>query len=476
MTRNKGIWFSSIMVLLTICLALGGCGKKQNQSAEKLGAAGVYPENGLPKDKIDLGFIFPVQGLGKDYFQHAVDTFQEKFPNVNINVRYIESGAVEYGTIIQSLVQSGDDKEMPDWIYGLAGEAREISLINGKRMEPQDELWERAFYDKPDLLVKDGTLGERDKLFSYGHMYALSHSASISGVYFNQDFFKKHALNMSPKNWNEYLDLCAKIKALNVNPLVMAGKFAYAYFKGSWGAIPYIAGGEQFLKDEYNYADNLYLQPAFVESMEKLDQFARLGYLHPGTISFDHTQSQMELIQGKAAMVTVGAWVANEMKEVTPKDFKWGFMPFPANNSPEQSQVITTTSYFNGWIWKNRPEINKQWAKEFNLWLLNLDVQKKLAYYGGVPFRKDFAEDPKNLEGISPSVAVAMEVIRDPKIKVVNAGIRDPKKRNLVKNEAEMAKVQKILGDSYIALISGKITPKQAAQKVNSHYMRGLGK
>lgn len=111
----------------------------------------------------------------------------------------------------------------------------------------------------------------------------------------------------------------------------------------------------------------MYLQEAYIQSLEKLAQFAHLEYLHPGTVSFDHTQSQMELIQGKAAMVSVGAWVANEMKEVTPADFKWGFMPFPANDNQKQSQVITTTSYFNGWIWKEKPEINKKWAKEFNL-------------------------------------------------------------------------------------------------------------
>ena len=463
-----------VSLFFLLCLVLGGCGKKQSQFKVKVAGGGVYPENGLPKDEIDLEFIFPVQGLGKDYFQYAVDTFQEKFPNVNINVRYIESGAVKYGNIIQALMQSNDDEGMPDWIYGLAGESREISAINGNKLEIQDELWERSFYDNPDLLVKDGVLADRDKLFSYGHMYALSHSASLSGVYFNKIFFEQYALNAQPKDWNEYLDLCAKIKAQNVNPLVMAGKFAYSYFRGSWGAIPYIVGGDQFLKDEYNYAENLYLQPAFVESMKKLDQFSRLDYLHPGTISFDHTQSQMELIQGKAAMVTVGAWVANEMKEVTPDDFRWGFMPFPGNDSFEQHQVIITNSFFNGIIWKNKPELNKKWAKEFSLWLLNLDVQKKLADHGGVPFRKDYAEDPSNLEGISPSVAVVMEAIRDPKIKIVHAGIRDPQKKKLVKSEAEMAKIQKTLGDCYISVITEKMTALEAAKAVNKQYMKGL--
>lgn len=108
--------------------------------------------------------------------------------------------------------------------------------------------------------------------------------------------------------------------------------------------------------------------------------------------------------------------------------------------------------------------------------MLNLDAQKKLALYGGVPFRKDFAEDPENLKGISSSVAVAMETIKNPQIKVVNAGIRDPKKRNLIKNEAEMAKVQKVIGDVYISIITGKLTPRQAAERINDQYMRGLKK
>ena len=210
--------------------------------------------------------------------------------------------------------------------------------------------------------------------------------------------------------------------------------------------------------------------------LTRLESFAKKGYLHPGTASFDHTQSQMELVQGKAALVTVGAWVANEMKDVTPNDFEWGFMPFPGADSHNQDLYVRIASSINGFIWKEKPELNKKWAKEFNLWLYNLDIQKKRAFAGGVPSRSDFSQKFHDLEGISPSVLEALQALERSDVKLVNTKARNPKMINRVKDNVAMSKVEKVMGDGYIKLITGREKALEVAKRINEQYMRALGK
>jgi N-acetylglucosamine transport system substrate-binding protein len=448
-------------------LVFVGCGKKTDIAEEGTYSGEVYPENGLPKDKrITIRAIYPVQGTGKGQFAYAVKTFEERFPNVKIDVRYIEAGRVAYQELINASLQSGSDDEMYDWVYSF--ESAKDKLIEQGKLEPQDEMWERSLFDKPSLKLKDIVkLDKREVSSPDGHLYALPSGITIVGLYYNKKLFKKYGWE-EPKDWVEFMNLCAKIKSKGIFPLVMDGKHALAYFDFGWSIIPYSVGGEKYRNDLYNYEPNVYCSKAYLAMLERLEDFSKLGYLHPGTISFDHTQSQMEFLQGKAAMITNGTWLANEMKDVTPPDFEWGFMPFPGNN-PGQKQYVIMNTGGSGYVWKNKPALIKQWVKEFNLWRLNLDIQKKVAEYGGVPIRTDFLSDLEFSKNISPTVKIALEITNNSNIKFVS-----PDRRVRVISNSDMAKLSKTREDGYVSIISGRKNAKQVANEINMQYMKAL--
>lgn len=452
---------------LALVLIFGGCVKKVDVAEESIYSGEVYQENGLPKDKkVKIRAIFPVQGMGKEEFAYSVKTFEEKFPNVKIDVRYIEAGGVAYQEIINALIQSGDDDEMYDWVYGLAM-AKDKFIEQGK-LEPQDEMWERPLFDKPSLKLKDIVkLDDREVFSPDGQLYVLPSDMTIVGLFYNRKLFNRYGFK-EPQNWVEFMDLCAKIKAKGIYPMVMDGKHAITYFDFGWGVIPYAVGGEKYRDDVYNYRPNIYSSKPYVTMLERLEEFSRKGYLHPGTSSFDHTQSQMEFLQGRAAMVTNGTWLANEMKDVTPPDFEWGFMPFPGNDPGERQYVIMQSSG-SGYILKNKPKLIKQWVKEFNLWRLNLDIQKKIAEYGGVPIRTDFLSDLEFSSLVSPTVKIALEITENPNIKFINPylGVR-------VISNSEMAKLSKIRQDGYISIVSGSKNARQVSRELNIQYNKAI--
>ena len=467
-----------ITIALTIMffvLIIGGCGKKSQEGLKELATGEVYSENGYSKDEqVTLSIIYAEAGVKKDFFEHAVKSFQEKFPNVTIKLQLMDGGIETYRKYIKTIIQSSDSAAMPDWIQELPGETA-TALAKMRKLEPQEEMLGRSFFDNPKLKVDEGSIVDARKLDATEHTYVLPNASSVAGVFFNKQLIKQYGLEL-PMIWADFLEFSSKIKARGIYPMVMAGKYASGYFDAGWGAIPYELGGEEYLQRVYNYEDDIYISEPYIEMLRRLDQYNKKGFIHPGTASFDHTQSQMELVQGKAAMITVGAWIANEMREVTPADFNWGFMPFPGIDNSQQDYYVRVATGNSGFIWKDKPEVVKKWAKEFNLWLYNLDVQKLSAMGGGTPSRKDFIEQAGNLEDISPSVAEALRSLSKPDVKVFNPSANNPEKMNRIKDSTALAKVSKTLGDGYIQIITGEKKPEEVAAAINTHYMKGLGK
>jgi N-acetylglucosamine transport system substrate-binding protein len=441
-----------------------GCGDKKRDVSEDAAYSGeVYPENGLPKnEKVVLRIIYPEQGYGSEFMEQGIKSFEEKFPNVKFEVRFVLAGSDSYNKIVKSLIQANDDKKMFDWFYQVPDVNR---MVECGKLENQDDLWEKLFYDAPNIKISDGIYVEKRELFGLdGHCYAIPNHMAIVGLFYNRGLFKQLGLEERSANWNGFLELCKKIKATGIYPMVMAGKYP-EYFQYGWGAIPYEIEGDHYWDAVYYAKSDLYLYKGYVTMLERLEDFTKRGYLHPGTVSFDHTQSQMEFLQGKAAMITNGAWIAKEMEEVIPKGFDWGFMPFPGND-PGQQQVILVSHGSNGYIWKNRPEINKKWAKEFNRWLLNLELQKIVARNGSMPVRKDF---PDSFSDFSPSLRAAIQTIKEKNIRVLNRHARGK-----VLKGAEASKIAKIQRDCLVAIVTEKINADTAAKKTNRQYMKAL--
>ena len=69
----------------------------------------------------------------------------------------------------------------------------------------------------------------------------------------------------------------------------------------------------------------VYLAPENIELWNRIYEMGKKGYFAEGLAALTHTQSQMQVVQEKAAMVSTGTWVENEMEEAAPADFKSGF-------------------------------------------------------------------------------------------------------------------------------------------------------
>ncbi len=157
MIYKKGI---ALLLICVLCIAIfSSCtNKKENAESTDIGItetvskeSEVYEENGLPKnEKVTLKIAVFEGGMGREWCDYAMDTFETKFPNVKFEPVY----SPKIGTIIQTKIAANDDADMFD-LFLERGGVSILELILNKKLVPQESLWEHKLYDTPDKTLKD---------------------------------------------------------------------------------------------------------------------------------------------------------------------------------------------------------------------------------------------------------------------------------------------------------------------------------
>ncbi|GIP37576.1 hypothetical protein J31TS4_08560 [Paenibacillus sp. J31TS4] len=431
------------------------------------GSANVYPENGLPKDqKVTLTFAFWENGYGREWIDFAIEQFTKKYPNVKFDVTY----SPKINSIISTRIAANNDADMFDIVSPSfsGGDTERVTLINSGKFESLEDLWDREVPDTPGKKLKDLVL---DGLYTThkrfdGQTYNLPMGGYTSGLFFDKTFFEKNGWNQNPQTWDEFQKLMEDIKSKGIVPITFPGIYP-TYINYAFSTKPFelaeINGTlDKFMADYRSYTMPQYLAPESVESWNRLYELGKKGYFPEGVAALTHTQSQMQMLQHKAAMVSTGDWVQNEMKDSIPDGFKWGFMVIPFGTKPEQTKwILNGTSSGSMMIWKNRPELNKKWAKEFNLWLFTNDVQTFIAEHAGIfPIRKDFADDPARLAKVQEAPKAVMDYAKANKTRYEST-IRD-----VTLTHPSLAQATKTLNEAITAIATGKKDPKPILEQV----------
>jgi N-acetylglucosamine transport system substrate-binding protein len=193
--------------------------------------------------------------------------------------------------------------------------------------------------------------------------------------------------------------------------------------------------------------------PESQERWKKEYELGKMGYIDASSVSINHTQSQMMMLQHKAAMVPTGDWVASEMKDSVPEGFKWGYMAVPFGNDPAQKLYVSSGISNSMSIYAKKPELNKKWSKEFLLWLTNADSQLAIVEKGGaLVIRKDLGDT--SAANIAPIQKTVAEYIKNHNVAFVDIYGTD-----VALADPNNAKARKVLSDNVGLMATGKKEP-----------------
>jgi ABC-type sugar transport system, periplasmic component len=469
----------SVLVLAILLTAFTACGKESTntgtQGSTSTGTKGstststqgstsnVYPENGLSKDEeVTLKLAFFEAGYGRDYIDELTAAFSKKFPNVKFEI----TASPKIGDIINTKMTANDDNDMFD-LFLSGGQVKTQDLISAGKLEAYDIL-DRAPYDKPDTKIRDLIPSASYSNMSSdenGSPYGINIASCMRGMFFDKSFFKQNGWNENPQTWSEFLALCDSIKAKGVSPIISSYTAYMVVTKVL--EMAEVVGDKDIQKNYLEYNVPYYSSKAFVELHKRLAELGTKGYIDKGTGTATFTECQMMVIQHKAAMVPCGTWIENEMKDSTPEGFEWGFMTIPFRDNTSQKMYndysASNSAFF---LWKGKPELNKKWAKEFNIFMLSMEGQEIIAKSGQIPIRNEYVNDQKKIETLQPLAKTVLDYYQKNKVELFNIGYH-----TYSVNDTNFAQWNKLYGDNIHAIAKGEVKDVEAKLKEIDSYL-----
>ncbi|HEY7029899.1 MAG TPA: substrate-binding domain-containing protein [Thermomicrobiales bacterium] len=170
-------------------------------------------------------------------------------------------------------------------------------------------------------------------------------------VHYNVQIFED--MGVQPANtWSEFLTLCQTInekgKDKGIKPICVSGPTDV--YCGHWWdrMIQRIVGREEVEKvafGEGHLADN----PGFLTAAQEIAKLPQNDWFMEGYEGADFTTAQAIYFQGKAAMIHMGSWLAAEMKDAIPPDYRLGVFDFPTydGGTGDQSAMFGTAQMWS---------------------------------------------------------------------------------------------------------------------------------
>jgi raffinose/stachyose/melibiose transport system substrate-binding protein len=231
-----------------------------------------------------------------------------------------------------------------------------------------------------------GTVREQD-----GGTWFLPQSVDIcSLVWFNRNLFTEHGWQ-PPATFEEWLDLCARIRAQGILPLAQGNRDLWPM--GNFGAeLADQAIGPDRLNELFaRGVEPTALDLAGLQGLAALREEGALdlpGVLAPGGIgSLGDIDAKVLFLSGRSAMHVLGSWFVADIEDARAKGelkFEVGVFPVPSAQGEQNVMGAVTTGYL-----VSRQTANPEAAVAFLELLLSPKYQAEFARLGGLSARTD---------------------------------------------------------------------------------------
>ena len=351
----------AVALLAVVFAACGGSqqatGGETSQSAAQTTGTATQAETEKFSNKT-LDFYAFQGGYGREYWDAIIPQFEQKY-GVKVNLTI----SPKIGEVLRPKMVAG---LTPDIIYLNFGDSSGImeALAKEKAFYDLTAVFDENALDKyenlKDIILPGFLSTTRCAPYQDGKIYCAPFYYSTMGLVYNVDYFTKKNLSL-PKTWDDFFALGETAKADNRALFTYQGIYPGYLEEILW---PAIAGavGEEGMKKIFNYEEGSFKNDTVKKVLQNIQDIANKGYLMKGTVALNHTQSQADMMMGKALFIPNGGWMEGEMADAPREDgFQFGITPAP---------VLTATDPTYAWIGVETLAIplrapNPELAKEF---------------------------------------------------------------------------------------------------------------
>ncbi len=302
-------------------------------------------------------------GYSEDYWNQIIELFQAKYPGVKVNMTI----SPKIGEIIRPQIIAGNP---PDFISLNDSEASGVisALVKENGLLEITDVFEENALDKEvplkDIIV-DGML-ESTKCAPYkdGKIYLAPFDSGPMGFVYNKTLFEQKGWEV-PTTWDEFFAL-GDVAEKDGRALLTYQGIYPSYLESILFPTIANAGGIEAIQDICSYKEGSFKTEYVKKALDVIAKFAEKGYLMDGTTALNHTQSQADMMMGKALFIPNGTWMESEMAE-SPREgddtFEFALMPVPSFSDNDNRYILSSYEQFSIPARAKNAELAKEFLK-----------------------------------------------------------------------------------------------------------------
>lgn len=297
------------------------------------------PANPLGVDpSAPLDVVIFKGGYGDDY---AVNVNQNLYSKLYPEAKITYAGIQRLGEQLQPRFVAGNPPDVID--NSGAGNLDVTALVADGQLADLADLMKAPAYDTPNATFEDTLVpGSQASGVYDGKQLVLNWALTVDGLWHNQALFDQKGWKV-PTTWDDHIALCKEIKASGMAAWATTGVYPQYILNFVFDQMVYKHDPAAAVAID-NLEDNAWKSPAVDAALNALHELTTNDLMLPGWEGLNHTDSQAQWLQGKAAFLPCGTWLENEMKGVIPEGFEMVVQPIPslADDKLPYEAVIAT--------------------------------------------------------------------------------------------------------------------------------------
>lgn len=297
--------------------------------------------NALADDKVVLT-IATTWVEGSDEWSkkclEVLEQYEKDFPNVDVQLDAAAHNDYE-NTKFKVMANADNLPTLFMILNSQIGVAAEAGLLKS---------WDDILAEDPEW--RDSFLDIWDEAKHNGSVYGIPYQFIINEcMIYNKDMIASVGYQEFPTHWDDFLDMCQKLKDAGKIPMTLGDKAGWPIPSHFVEYLCEYVCGEDWVKGiaqfdpAYNFSDE-----CFVEVTSMIEDLIIKGYFNDDIVSIDHeTEDMAYLFNEQAAVFPAGPWLIPEIVLNCPSDVldKLDVAPMPA---PRNAKSEVKSGLFTG--------------------------------------------------------------------------------------------------------------------------------
>lgn len=258
----------------------------------------------------------------KDFYLDILpELVHERFPNITIEVEQLPTD--QYKQTVRLKFASGEGPDLFTW---------------WAQKQLEDLVQAEYVRDLTDFSQLGKFRESITDTYSFdGKTYGIPLGTSFLTTWYNKDMFKEVGYDSYPTNWDEFIDVCAKLKEAGYTPITCGDNSSFVIQFAMYQIGASDIYGKNFDFDNQLYTgETKFTDDCWVDTVSKLQYLYDEGYVVEDSLGLSQDQSRQLFIDGEAAMIFDGSFGYAALMNEGTADFERGMFCVPSNAEGEE--------------------------------------------------------------------------------------------------------------------------------------------